>query len=94
MWHKIKDFWIQSYKTDRLSFYLEMQNFFFSVGASITLALTANHPNLAWIYPFYFIGSFSQVIASIRRGQPWIMLVTMWFSCTNVIGWSRAMGFF
>jgi hypothetical protein len=92
MWTKIKKFWADSYHSDRLAFYLEMQNFFFSVGASMMLASTANHPNMAFIYPFYFVGSTSQVVASYRRGQPWIMLVTMWFATMNVIGWTRAMG--
>jgi len=92
MWYKIKRVWADSYSSDRLAFYLEMQNFFFSVGASIMLASTAHHPNMAFIYPFYFVGSTSQVVASYRRGQPWIMLVTMWFATMNVIGWCRAMG--
>ena len=93
MWKKIKKFWADSYHSDKLAFCLEMQNFVFSVGASMTLALTAQHPNMAAIYPFYFIGSASQVIASYRRGQPWIMLVTMWFATMNVTGWCRARGF-
>jgi hypothetical protein len=92
MWHKIKKFWTDSYHSDRLAFCLEMQNFFFSVGASMMLAATAQHPNMAFIYPFYFVGSTSQVVASFRRGQPWIMLVTTWFACMNCIGWTRAMG--
>jgi len=92
MWYKIKKFWADSYHSDRLAFYLEMQNFFFSVGASMMLASTAQHPNMAFIYPFYFVGSASQVVASLRRGQPLIMLVTAWFACMNVIGWTRAMG--
>jgi len=92
MYEKITLFWINAYRSDQLAFWLEMINFFFSVGASISLALTAQHPPMHLIYPFYFVGSTSQVVASIRRGQPWVMLVTMWFSCTNTIGWLRAMG--
>ena len=93
MWHNIKRFWTDSYHSDKLAFYLEMQNFVFSVGASMMLAMTAQHPNMAAIYPFYFIGSTSQVVASVRRGQPWIMMITAWFACMNIIGWSRAMEF-
>jgi hypothetical protein len=90
MWQRLKAFFTDSWHSDRLAFCLEMNNFLFSVGASISLAVTAQHPPMAYIYPFYFIGSVSQVTASIRRGQPWIMLVTAWFSCMNVLGWLRA----
>lgn len=71
---------------------LEMTNFFFSVGASITLAITAQHPPMHLIYPFFFVGSTSQMVASLRRGQPWVMMVTTWFACMNVFGWTRSMG--
>ena len=91
MMQRIIDFWKQSYHSDPLAFVLEMTNFFFSVGASVALAITAQHPPMHLIYPFYFIGSISQMVASIRRGQPWVMMVTAWFSGMNVIGWSRAM---
>mgnify|MGYP006267006439 CR=1 FL=1 len=90
---KLVAFWYESYASDRIAFGLEMTNFFFSVGASIALALSAQHPHMAVIYPFYFVGSISQVVASMRRGQPWVMLVTMWFSCMNVLGWLRAMSY-
>lgn len=89
---RIIDFWKDSYNSDRLAFMLEMANFFFSVGGSIMLAITAQHPPMQVIYPFYFVGSTCQCLASIRRGQAWVMLVTIWFSGMNVIGWMRAMG--
>lgn len=89
---RIVDFWRRSYESDRLAFMLEMANFFFSVGASATLAITARHPPMHIIYPFFFIGSTSQMVASLRRGQPWVMMVTAWFACMNVFGWMRSMG--
>lgn len=92
MYGKLRRFWIDAYQSDRTAFWLEMINFFFSVGASISLATTAQHPPMHLIYPFYFVGSISQMVASMRRGQPWVVLVTMWFSCMNVVGWTRAMG--
>ena len=89
---RLIEFLTKSYHSDRLAFYLEMTNFLFSVGASMALAITALHPPMHLIYPFYFVGSISQMIASVRRGQPWVMLVTAWFSGMNVVGWTRAMG--
>ncbi len=66
--HKIKDFWINSYKSDKIAFAFELISFIFTVTASLTLAFNARDPNMLVIYPFFFIGSVTQCYAAVRRG--------------------------
>ena len=90
--NNIKSFWIDSYTSDRTAFYFELVSFVFTVYASLTLALNADNPNMLLVYPRFFIGSITQVYASWRRGAAWIMLLTSYFACVNVFGFSVAAG--
>ena len=87
---KIKDFWINSYKSDKIAFTFELISFIFTVGASMTLALTAREPNMLFVYPAFFVGSTTQCYASYRRGAAWVMLLTGWFVCVNIFGYGVA----
>jgi hypothetical protein len=87
---KVKDFWLNSYKTDKVAFAFELISFIFTVGASLTLAFNARDPNMLLVYPGFFIGSVTQVYASWRRGAAWIMLLTAYFACVNVFGFGVA----
>lgn len=89
---KIKDFWLNSYHTDKVAFAFELVSFIFTVGASLTLAVNAKNPNMMIVYPGFFIGSITQVYASWRRGAAWIMLLTAYFACVNVFGFGVASG--
>mgnify|MGYP001005978433 FL=1 len=89
---KIADFWIQSYKSDRIAFWFELVSFIFTVGASATLALNADNPNMLVVYPGFLIGSATQAYASYRRGLPWILLLTGYFVCVNILGFCVAAG--
>ena len=89
---KIKDFWINSYRSDKTAFSFELVSFIFTVGASLTLAITARDPNMLYVYPGFFIGSITQAYAAYRRGAAWVMLLTMYFSCVNVFGYGVAIG--
>lgn len=89
---KIKDFWLNSYRSDKVAFYFELISFIFTVGASLTLAITAKDPNMLYVYPGFFIGSTTQAYAAYRRGAAWVMLLTMYFSCVNVFGYGVAIG--
>ena len=89
---KIKDFWINSYRSDKTAFCFELVSFIFTVGASLTLAITARDPNMLYVYPGFFIGSTTQAYAAYRRGAAWVMLLTMYFSCVNVFGYGVAIG--
>ena len=43
---KVKDFWINSYKSDKIAFGFELISFVFTVIASLTLAFNAIDPNM------------------------------------------------
>ena len=84
--NNIKSFWINSYTSDKIAFYLELISFLFTVAASLTLAIHARDPNMATIYPLFFIGSVTQCYAAYRRGAAWVMLLTGYFAIVNVFG--------
>jgi len=88
--NKIKDFWVNSYSSDKTAFYFELISFIFTVGASLTLAINAKDPNMMIVYPGFFIGSITQAYAAFRRGAAWVMLLTMYFSCVNIFGYGVA----
>ena len=88
---RIKDFWVQSYKSDRVAFVFELVSFVTTVAASLTLAFTADAPDMRLVYPGFFIGSLTGVYAYYRRGIPWPMLLTAYFACVNIFGFGVAM---
>lgn len=87
---KVKQFWINSYTSDKTAFCFELISFIFTVGASMLLAVNADNPNMLIVYPGFFIGSITQLYASWRRGAAWIMLLTAYFACVNVFGYGVA----
>ena len=87
---KIKQFWINSYKTDKTAFAFELISFIFTVGASMTLALNADNPNMLIVYPGFLVGSVTQCYAAYRRGAAWVMLLTFYFAIVNVFGYGVA----
>jgi len=89
---KIKQFWINSYTSDKTAFYFELVSFIFTVGASLTLAVNAYDPDMSIVYPFFFIGSTTQCYAAYRRGAAWVMMLTFYFSLVNVFGYGIAVG--
>ena len=91
MMSKIKQFWLDSYRSDQTAFYFELVSFVFTVAASLTLAINANDPNMLYVYPGFFIGSITQAFASYRRGAAWVFLLTVYFSCVNVFGFIVAL---
>jgi hypothetical protein len=89
---KVKDFWLNSYHSDKTAFAFELVSFIFTVGASMTLAITARDPNMMIVYPGFFVGSVTQAYASYRRGAAWVLLLTSYFACVNVFGFGVATG--
>ena len=87
---KIRDFWSNSYHSDRTAFAFELVSFIFTVGASMTLAINARDPNMLIVYPGFFVGSITQCYASYRRGAAWVMLLTFYFACVNIFGFGVA----
>ena len=88
----IKSFWKSSYTSDKTAFYLELISFLFTVFASLSLAMSADHPNMMLVYPGFFIGSLTQCYASYRRGAAWVMMLTGYFCLVNVFGFGVAAG--
>ena len=87
---KVKQFWINSYTSDKTAFCFELVSFIFTVGASMLLAINADNPDMLLVYPGFFVGSVTQLYASWRRGAAWIMLLTFYFACINVFGYGVA----
>jgi hypothetical protein len=90
MYKNVVKFWTDSYQTDKIAFYFELVSFVFTVGASLTLALNAANPNMLLVYPGFLVGSATQAYASYRRGLPWILLLTSYFVCVNILGFGVA----
>ena len=88
---KLKDFWLESYRSDRIAFYCELLSFVFTVAASATLAFTADAPDMRLVYPGFFIGSATAVYGYYRRKLAWPMALTSWFVFVNVLGFGVAM---
>jgi hypothetical protein len=87
---KVRAFWLRSYESDRVAFYYELVSFIFTVGASMTLAISARDPNMLIVYPGFFVGAITQCYASYRRGAAWVMILTFYFSCVNIFGYGVA----
>jgi hypothetical protein len=88
---KIRDFWSASFHSDRTAFWFEMASFIFTVGASLTLAVTAQDPNMSIVYPGFFIGAISSFYANYRRQLGWGMILAGYFAIVNVFGFGRAL---
>ena len=92
MLKRIREFWAKSYRSDPVAFRFELVSFIFTVGASLTLAITANNPDLRIVYPGFFVGAITQCYAAYRRNTAWVMMITFYFGFVNVFGFGRAMG--
>ena len=90
--NKVKEFWINSYRSDKTAFYYEMLSFVFTVGASLILAVTANNPDMTLVYPGFFIGSVLAIVAYKRRQLVWPFLLTIYFASVNILGYLVAIG--
>ena len=58
----------------------------------MNLAINADNPNMLVVYPGFLVGAVTQCYASFRRGAAWVMLLTGYFSCVNIFGFGRAIG--
>lgn len=84
--------WVDSYHRDPIAFALEQTSLIFTVVASLTLAITADDPNMLIIYPGFFVGSVTAIVAYYRRRIPTPMVLTTYFAIVNVFGFGRAAG--
>jgi hypothetical protein len=56
------------------------------------LAFTADSPDMALIYPGFFVGSITGAIGYYRRGLGFPLMLTSYFACVNVFGYGVAKG--
>lgn len=88
---KIKEFLLHSYHADKTAFAFEMISTVFTIAASLTLAFNAADPDMRIVYPGFFVGSLAAIYAYYRRKLAWPLILTCYFACVNVLGFSRAM---
>ena len=92
MFTKVSSFWLRSFESDGTAFYFDLVSFIFTVGASLTLAISARDPNMLIVYPGFLVGALTQCYASYRRGAAWVMILTFYFACVNIFGYGVAAG--
>jgi len=92
MKQRIIDFWSNSYQSDKVAFIFELISFVFTVGASMTLAFTADNPDMRIVYPGFFIGSITAFYAHYRRKLAWPTMLVGYFAIVNVFGLGVANG--
>ena len=89
MYQLIKEFWISSYKSDKTAFWFELVSVAFTICGSCILTFTSPNPIMSIVFPIYWIGSSTMLIAGIRRRQIWLSTLTAWFTAMNTIGLYR-----
>jgi hypothetical protein len=82
----LKEFWVSSYKSDKLSFWFELVSVSFTIAGSCFLTFTSPNPIMSIVFPLYLIGSSTLLVAAIRRRQIWLCTLTSWFTLMNIIG--------
>jgi len=85
----IKEFWINSYKSDKTAFWFELVSVAFTICGSCILTFTSPNPIMSIVFPIYWIGSSTMLVAGIRRRQIWLSTLTAWFTTMNTIGLYR-----
>ena len=90
----IAEFWRNTYKNDRVSFWCELVGLILAVTASMDLACNAGDTDMRYVDPIAVGGAVVQTYANWRRGLAWVMLLTTYFSCISLFGFGRAMGYY
>jgi hypothetical protein len=82
----LKEFWVESYTTDKRAFYLEVFSVAVTVWGSALLTFTSPGPDMKWVFPLYLLGSTTLAYAAYRRRIIWTCFLATWFTIMNVIG--------
>jgi len=85
----IRDFYIDSLKSDPIAHYAEMIGAVAVIIGSSILTWTVLTPRPDIFVPFYFVGSCASFFGAYRRGLPWVLVLTGWFIIMNMIALSR-----
>jgi len=83
--NRVRNFWIDSYKTNVTAFYLEMLSAFSVMIGSAILTFTVLEPRPDIFMPFYWVGIVSGFFGAYYRKSAWIMVLTVWFTTMNTI---------
>ena len=86
MYNLLKEFWVNSYNTDKTAFYLEIISVAFTIAGSVILTFTSPYPIMKYVFPVYLVGSCTLAIACWRRRIIWTLVLASWFTIMNVIG--------
>lgn len=86
MYGIIRQFWINSYRTDSIAFYYELISLIFTVFGSLVLTFTSPYPQMDLVFPFYLVGSGTMAYSAYRRRNLWITVLAIWFTLMNCIG--------
>ena len=86
MYGIVKEFWIKSYRTDKIAFYYEFISLIFTLVGSITLTFTSPYPHMNFVFPFYLVGSSTMAYSAYRRKNLWLTILASWFTIMNCIG--------
>ena len=89
MYTLLKEFWVNSYKSDHTAFWFELVSVIFTICGSCILTFTSPNPIMSVVFPLYWIGSSTMLYAGIRRRQIWLSTLTAWFTTMNTIGLYR-----
>ena len=86
MYSLLKEFWVNSYKTDQEAFWYELLSVSVTIIGSCILTFTSPQPLMHYVFPLYLLGSSTLCYASYRRRQIWIVVLSGWFTIMNIIG--------
>lgn len=90
--NNVKQFWKKSYRSDPIAFGAELTSFVFTVAASLYLAVTADAPDMRYVYPGFMIGAVAGAYGYLRRGLAWPLMLTSYFTLVNIFGFGVAIG--
>ena len=80
------EFFLQSYRSDRVAFYFEIISLVVYVYATLALMITAANPNMTVLYPIYTIAGLASCVSTYRRKLIWPLTLSTFLVVTDVIG--------
>ncbi len=87
MYQLLKEFWVTSYKTDKLAFYLEVFSVTVTIVGSYLLTFTSPGPDNEYgVSIVLVLGQAHCAYASWRRRIIWTCVLASWFTIMNIIG--------
>ena len=89
MYKILKEFWVTSFKTDKVAFYLEVFSVSVTIAGSFLLTFTSPGPDMRLVFPLYLMGSSTLAVAAYRRRIIWTCVLASWFTIMNIIGHFR-----